>query len=193
MVSVSLVSLLSVITIFRLTQCNFGFTCVFYSLIVSHAPLPSIGVAGTQESPFTERVLCPYTHTQMHKTHPHWNKHNPPAPLSWVTLLKQNNNDRVQGGDLCVCVCPLMKNTQTRKLNWIPTLLITDCLGAGWRSELDQRRSSVYREEQLRSATRFSQILWQCISNVMLQLIKLVNMSYFSSSLSKNVSQIFLT
>lgn len=104
MVSVSLVSLLSVITIFRLTQCNFGFTCVFYSLIVSHAPLPSIGVAGTQESPFTERVLCPYTHTQMHKTHPHWNKHNPPAPLSWVTLLKQNNNDRVQGGDLCVCV-----------------------------------------------------------------------------------------
>lgn len=133
------------------------------------------------------------THTQMHKTHPHWNKHNPPAPLSWVTLLKQNNNDRVQGGDLCVCVCPLMKNTQTRKLNWIPTLLITDCLGAGWRSELDQRRSSVYREEQLRSATSFSQILWQCISNVMLQLIKLVNMSYFRSSLSKNVSQIFLT
>lgn len=63
MVSVSLVSLFSVITIFRLTQCNFGFTCVFYSLIVSHAPLPSIGVAGTQESPFTERVLCTYTHT----------------------------------------------------------------------------------------------------------------------------------
>lgn len=73
MVSVSLVGLFSVITIFRLTQCNFGFTCVFYSLIVSHAPLPSIGVAGTQESPFTERVLCTYTHThtQMHKTHPH--------------------------------------------------------------------------------------------------------------------------
>lgn len=51
------------------------------------------------------------THTQTHKTHPHWNKHNPPAPLSWVTLLKQNNNDRVQGGDLCVCVCVLSWRT----------------------------------------------------------------------------------
>lgn len=98
-------------------------------------------MTGRQETPCIELVLCHYMHAHTHthrcQTHPCWNKHNTPAPLSWVTLPKWNNNDRLQGGDVCLCVCPLMKHTQTRKSYRILSLEISDFfLGKGWRSKL---------------------------------------------------------
>lgn len=131
---------------------------------VSHAPQPSIGVTGTQESPCIELVLCHYTHARTHththtrQTHPRWNKHNPPAPLSWVTLPKRNNNDRQRAGWRCVsmCVCFMrghtLAHTSTHRLLYP---LPGDLQLFGWRVEvrMAQRRPvmSLVRATQLSS------------------------------------------
>ena len=86
-----------------------------------------------------------HTHTHTRQTHPCWNKHNPPAPLSWVTLPKRNNNDRQWAGWRCVsvCVCFMRGHTHTHKhtntFYCIPSLVISNCLGEGWRSEWPRR------------------------------------------------------
>lgn len=163
--------------------------CVFNTtLSVSHARQPSIGVTGTQESPCIELLLCHYmhahTHTHTRQTHPCWNKHNPPAPLSWVTLPKQNNNDRQQGGDVCLCgcVCPLVKHTHTHTdtqtlLNPLPG----DLQLFGWRVEVrngSEETSVVCGEGRAAQANMYQgAIFWiqksSCGSAHWLQLITL--------------------
>ncbi len=65
-------------TMFGLTDGNFGFMAFNTTLIVSHAPQPSIGLTGTQESPCIELVLCHYMHAYTHThTHTHTRQTHP--------------------------------------------------------------------------------------------------------------------
>lgn len=117
-------------------------------LSVSHAPQTSTGVH--RKAPVLNFYsVITWTHTHTHIKHTLAETNTIPRRLFPEWRCQSEITMTGCRVEMCVCVWVLSQKTHTKTggPDWIPSLVISNCLGEGWRSVVAKKRSA--RTEQL--------------------------------------------